>query len=259
MAKEAVMKKRGPDFIILGQMKCATTSLYGSLCSSPQFIPVQQKEIHFFSFEEFYTKGIEYYEEFFPVPDGKSLTGEASPSYLCVHAAAARIHKHYPDVKLIVCLRDPGTRAISQYYHEVNRGAETRPIEEVFSDPGRFFDNGYVQMSMYAPKILWYLNFFQPHQLCAFVFESFIKNPEQTLEQVFSFLELEKPDTIPVYSLSGATPPTEEPTQRQRLAKNVSDYCRDVTESLMDMSQRHGFTVAGDLRDLLHWDSGRGR
>jgi hypothetical protein len=54
---------------------------------------------------------------------------EASPSYLCHPLAPGRIHRHLPDVKLIVMLRDPVARAYSSHVMRVGWGVETEPFE----------------------------------------------------------------------------------------------------------------------------------
>lgn len=241
---------KGPDFLIVGQMKCATTSLYGSLCASPQFVPVAQKEVHFFTINAEYAKGTDYYEAFFPEKKPGQLTGEASPSYFNSLHAPGRISKHYPGVKLIVCLRSPGARAISHYYHEVRNGKEIESIEDAFRDTRHYFKNGYVFTSQYAPKLAWYLQFFDPRQMCVFVFESFLKNPKPVLHEVYSFLGLQEPEDIPVYSLSAASPKQQNPIHAE-IAARVNEYCDEITESLVGMTQKFGFHMAGDIQDLV--------
>jgi len=242
--------RSGPDFIVVGQMKCATTSLYGSFCASPRFVPVEQKEIHFFTFQSSYAAGIKTYEAYFPRRRPGQLTAEASPSYFNEPTAAPRIFKHYPDVKLIVCLRNPGTRAISHYYHEVKRGFETRSLEEVFADSNTFFDNGYVASSLYAPKLAWFLQIFPPEQISIFVFESFVMRPEQTLEGIFSFVDLDMPENMPVYNLSASSPKNFD-SKHQILVKNINEYAKYTTEWLSTMVRKSGVHVAGDLNDLM--------
>ena len=51
-----------PDFIIIGAAKSGTTTLYEYLCRHPQIFMSTPKEPDFFSLDQNYTKGIEWYE-----------------------------------------------------------------------------------------------------------------------------------------------------------------------------------------------------
>lgn len=115
-------------------MKCGTSSLYSYLSHHPQVVPPNRKEIHFF--DNNYEKGVGWYRSHFPsvfkVKLGKYVTGEASPYYLYHPCVAKRISEVAPNVKLIALLRDPVDRAISHYWHEVNKGREDLRMEEAF-------------------------------------------------------------------------------------------------------------------------------
>src|SRR5262245_60012310 len=77
----------GPDFIIIGAMKCGTSSLYRWMVQHPQVAKALTKEIHFF--DRYYHRGIGWYQHQFPHKlHPKIITGEASPSYLLASFAA---------------------------------------------------------------------------------------------------------------------------------------------------------------------------
>ena len=127
----------GPDFLVIGAMKAATSAIYSYLVQHPRVIRRAPKEINFFSYE--YEKGLDWYLSNFvakqDLPKDKHfLIGDASPSYLNVKEVPQLVKEHFPNVKLIVSLRNPTERAISQYHHHVTRvGDERRSIEETFS------------------------------------------------------------------------------------------------------------------------------
>lgn len=239
---------KGPDFIILGEMRCSTSSLYAAIGTSPLACLVPEKEVHFFSDELTYSNGLEWYEGLFPpkVPGG--ISGEASPSYLNTKIAAPRIRRHYPDAKLVICLRDPGSRALSQYFHQCKYGLETREPEEVFGDTDKYVLNNYVECSLYAPSILWYLNFFPPSQIALFIFESYVRQPMETLQSIFNFIGLPTDDIQPFHLLS-ATPPNID-AGIKKLMNNVSYYAQEVTECLPQIVAKHNLHVAGNLDHL---------
>jgi len=132
-------QSRKPDFLILGFPKCGTTSLYAYLASHPNVLPAVTKEILYFTHST--TKNIEYYLAHFPcIADAKYITGEASPSYIMFPGIAQRVFNWFPNIKLIILLRNPADRTISSHYHRFkhlrrdNKEIEdliTRSIEQV--------------------------------------------------------------------------------------------------------------------------------
>ncbi|WNJ16794.1 sulfotransferase domain-containing protein [Pontibacter sp. G13] len=135
-----------PRYMIIGERKCGTSSLYRYLVDHPQVLPAKWKEPQFFSrsseeiqngFEQDYLPyfpleqadgdihfewpeldqaGILYHESVrVPRLSGrKYITGEASANAL--HEADPAWVQHYlPDIKLIVVLRDPAVRAYSHH------------------------------------------------------------------------------------------------------------------------------------------------
>ena len=110
--------KRLPDFLIAGVMKGGTTALYEALCEHPQVWARQPKEIHYFSTH--YERGPEWYAQFFQDCPTGQLTGEASPSYFdgCLaYPVLERLQAVAPNLPCIIVLRDPVSRAISQFHH----------------------------------------------------------------------------------------------------------------------------------------------
>src|SRR5437016_10638114 len=94
-------------------MKAGTTLLYDLFHQHPDVCMARaKKEVHFFDVH--YHRGIRWYESQFD-PCGARVAGEITPNYLYDPRCPARIHRHLPDARMIVCLRDPITRAYSQF------------------------------------------------------------------------------------------------------------------------------------------------
>ena len=104
-----------PDVIIIGVGKCGTRALLLFLDSHPHFV-VAPNEIHFFSKPELYSLGLSEYIRMLPQRkrDDQILL-EKTPGYFFKAEAEKRIHAAIPDVKLILTVRDPVTRMISNY------------------------------------------------------------------------------------------------------------------------------------------------
>jgi hypothetical protein len=108
-------KNKFPDFMIIGAQKAGTTSLHNYLCQHPLIDSATKKEIHFFSSDFLYSKGLDYYHSTFPFTNDDLLFFDASPSYLASNVAYKRIYEYNPKIKMIALLRDPVDRAYSAW------------------------------------------------------------------------------------------------------------------------------------------------
>lgn len=125
------------DFLIIGEMKCGTTTLWSLLAQHPQIFRPKEKELHFFgSYSYFGASGpngvgdlSEYALHFAGAAPGQ-LRGEATPNYLVDRLAPQRIAETAPGVRLVAVLRDPLARAWSHYWHVVRRGWEDLDFED---------------------------------------------------------------------------------------------------------------------------------
>lgn len=111
--------------IIVGAPKCGTTTLFGHLATHPAVAPSRVKEPGFFYPRAFdiqrpmyYEDGLAAYKALFVrqpgVADG-GLRLEASANYLYAPGIAQRIALDLADVRILVVLRNPISRLISEY------------------------------------------------------------------------------------------------------------------------------------------------
>ena len=194
-----------PNTLIIGGMKCGTTSLNAWLREHQRVAFSSVKEIHFF--DKHYSRGIDWYRTHFPiwerVAKGATCTIEATPSYL-FHATttAARMQQWVPNAKLIIMLRDPVKRAISHYNHARRNGTDPRsPESALTSDLGSNSrqPNPYKQRGLYAEQIQEFLRFYDRSQMLILKSETFFANPAMIFRQVQEFLNL-SPIPLPSYS-----------------------------------------------------------
>lgn len=93
-----------PDFLIIGAMKSATSTLHEQLARQPGVFMSTPKEPNFFSDDPIYARGFEWYRGLFAGGAEALLRGESSTHYtkLPTHPhAVERIARHLPQVKLI--------------------------------------------------------------------------------------------------------------------------------------------------------------
>ncbi len=125
------MPARLPNFLIVGAAKCGTTSLHAYLAAHPQVFVPEVKEVAFFGRESAWVQGLPWYEQHFSEAGLTPAVGEATPDYMFSEAAVKRIASTLPDVRAIVCLREPGARAYSHYLHwHEDKALETRSFEK---------------------------------------------------------------------------------------------------------------------------------
>ena len=70
-----------PDFIVIGAMKSATTTLHEQLARQPGFFMSRPKEPNFFSDDAMYARGWGWYSSLFRPAREADLRGESSTHY----------------------------------------------------------------------------------------------------------------------------------------------------------------------------------
>lgn len=165
-----------PDFIVIGTMKSATSSLYWWLADQPECFLAFPKETDFFSSERRWQRGLDWYACQFSGASDHQLLGEASVSYTSPRfssASAERMAGVVPDARLVFLIRHPIDRLRSHYRHEVQRSRESRPLSEAVSEPG----NAYVGHSLYYSCLEPYLKSFPREQICVVRFDDLVQPP----------------------------------------------------------------------------------
>jgi hypothetical protein len=142
------MTRRQIDFVIIGAGKAGTTSLFEYLRRHPKVYMPVAKELCFFSDEEKWNKGADWYLGWFDDADPEATVGEASPQYMLDDETPARMASLFPDVRIIATLRNPIDRAYSHYRHSRRLGLTT----ESFDDCARNIDGvtGFRQLLRYG-------------------------------------------------------------------------------------------------------------
>ena len=197
---------RLPDFLGIGTQKGGTTYLHGLLQQHPQVFLAHPKELHYFSLH--HGQGLEWYANHFAKAKAEQRCGEITPYYLFHPLAAERIHAAIPEVKLIVLLRDPVERALSQYFHSRRLGLEPLELEaalaaeaERLADAAAAFTRGlrrrrpqqrsYMRRGRYEEQLPRFEALFGADQLLVLRSAALFDQPQRAWEEVLQFLELE--------------------------------------------------------------------
>jgi len=205
-----------PDFIVAGETKCGTTSLYYYLTRHADVFAADRKEPN--NFIE-YPRSRIFCTRHYPTVltrlwharvRGRTFrTGEASAEYLSHPDVAGNVAAVCPGARLVVMLRDPVRRAWSDYQMFRRAGAEALEFPDIvrrslawlgdedFSAllPAlarvRHHPLRYVLKGLYARSLAPWLERFDRKALLVLSSEAFFADPGRELARAQTFLGLE--------------------------------------------------------------------
>jgi hypothetical protein len=249
-----------PDYLIVGAPRSGTTSVHGWLGNHPM-VAATEKEILFFNAQ--WGRGVDWYRSRFPAAAERErfsqdhgrpfLTGDATASYLLHPWTPERAASVVPGAKVIVCLRDPVDRALSQFHAGRRRGYEPLETfeEALAAEPGRLEpeavrvqdDPGYFSRPFhvwsyatggrYAEQLERWLAHF-PRE--AFLFASFerdiVADPETGLRRIQAHLGLDpqsEPE-LPTLNMNAGSYEGMAEETRARLVEDFRAQNRRLTE-----------------------------
>ncbi|WDE13278.1 sulfotransferase family protein [Thalassomonas haliotis] len=218
---------RIPDFIICGAMKSGTTSIHAILNQHPD-IYIPDDEVHFFDmdnllqhpdFNHFDGKQwsvsslardpqqyYAWYRSRFSPAAQHQLLGEDSTTYLASEIAAQRISQQKRETKLIILLRQPSTRAYSQYWHLLRSGRATHSFEDTI----RYNPHSILERSLYLTQLQNVYKHIPQEQVKVIVFEDFLADKQAVLMQLCTFLKADyrrlPADALGIHANSGRLP-----------------------------------------------------
>ena len=253
-----------PDFLVIGAKKGGTTSVANWLVQHPQVMPMfprfqRHKSPHFFDIN--YWRGPDWYLSHFPTKVARRLrarraggaqVGESSPYYLFHPAAPARIRETAPDARLIAILREPVSRAHSNYFDRVVAKTEDLPtfedaIEaeekrlsgvttEWLAEPANYsFDHDhhtYLARGHYAEQLGNYYAHFPREQLLVLPLEALKNDPAGAFRRIEDHLRLDHHAVELEARNAREGNPKILPETRQRLAAHYAPHNRALVELL---------------------------
>lgn len=253
-----------PDFLIIGAKKGGTTSVANWLVQHPQVMPMfppfqRHKSPHYFDIN--YWRGREWYLSHFPTRlarraragrKGGAVVGETSPYYLFHPAAAARIRETAPGARLVAVLREPVSRAHSNYWDRVVAGTEELPTFEAaldaetartahatdawLADPSHYsFDHDhhtYLARGRYAEQLHRYYDLFPRDQLLVLPLDALKADAAGSFRRIEDHLGIDhhEVDLAPRNAREGN--PSILPDTRDRLAAYYAPHNRELAALL---------------------------
>ena len=170
-----------PNLVVIGGLKCGTTSLHHYLNLHPKVGMSKPKELNFF------VEGLNWGLGPPGTPPASrpdaEIRGETSPHYTNrprFEGVAARMRETLgPEANLIYMVRDPIKRLLSHYVHNSGAGYETRPLAEAVAGA----ESSYVQRGLYAFQLEPYLEAFDRERILIVAQEEFGAQREATMRR----------------------------------------------------------------------------
>ncbi len=188
------------EALIIGAGRSGTTTLYEYLDSHPQVCFSSVKELHYFSFDDLYARGEDYYHHFIKHQKPEQRIVSSSTYLLIDHKAIPKIKAYNPDMKIIVMLRDPVARAYSGYQYALNNGYEKQTVSfaEHIDNEINVLKNGDIieqnnlcnlYQSRYYEHLKEWLKYFPKENFLLLKSTDLFKNKTTVFKQLSDFLQ----------------------------------------------------------------------
>jgi hypothetical protein len=232
-----------PDFVIIGAQKSGTTWWQGLMESHLEIHRPhrQRRELHFF--DHFWDRWptpeqFELYERYFPRPQG-SLIGEKTPGYLYQPWVAPMLEHVAPEAKLIVLMRDPVERYISNLGLLKRAGALKGEVGagDLGTREHRVVEA--MERSRYATQLAWWLEHFPRDRFLLLQYEQCVADTQTQLDRTYAFLGLREQNASVQEIARSRKKATEHVTlpdsAREWLGRYYADDVRPLREIMPDL------------------------
>lgn len=208
-----------PNFLYVGTSKAGSTWLFNALAVHPEVYLAPSKGLYYF--DEHFDKGREWYLSHFAGAANRPAIGEISHSYLSSPEAASRIGDLNPDMRLLVCLREPVDRAFSDYLDLVKNGQYDGAFETALERFPRLLDRGH-----YATHLRRYFDRFPRQQIHVGLFDDLGTDAQAYADDVFNFLGIRSLELPPAELKARMPAGTPRNTTMAAAAKSASKWVK---------------------------------
>ncbi|XP_060884774.1 heparan sulfate glucosamine 3-O-sulfotransferase 2-like [Labrus mixtus] len=185
--------KKLPNAIIVGVKKGGTRAVLEFIRIHPD-VRAAGTETHFF--DRNYDRGLEWYRGLMPRTLESQITMEKTPSYFVTKETPHRISAMSRETKLIVVVRDPVTRAISDYTQTLSKTPDLPSFQDLaFRNQSLgIVDTTWnaIRIGLYVLHLENWLRYFPLAQIHFVSGERLITDPAGELARVQDFLGLKR-------------------------------------------------------------------
>ena len=247
-------------FLIAGVQKSGTTALNHFLKMHEDIFLPARKELHFFdneNIDNWHAVDYSQYELHFIAKNKNQIAGETTPIYLYWPDAIQRIFAYNPNMKLIICLRNPVNRAYSHWKMEFVKKKDTLPFSEAIragpmrgAGDGKFKDGchrvySYVGRGLYAPQLENLFSVFPRSQIHIATHDELTADYERFLDIICDFLDVSRFKSYPENKI--IVPPNST-GDFPEMSRSDYDYLKSIfREDLLKTSELTGLDLTGWL------------
>ena len=187
--------KKLPKCILIGVRKGGTRALLDML-NLHSSIRVANNEVHYFDNDTNYNKGLGWYRQQMPATYPNEMALEKSPSYFVTPSVPGRIFDMDRDVRILLIVRDPLTRLISDYtqilHNHLEKGLVFKPFRALAFHTDGTINTNYdaLTRSLYIKWMPMWLEHFPSNQIHVVNGEKLIKKPWHEVRKIEDFLGL---------------------------------------------------------------------
>ncbi len=247
---------RQPTFLGVGASRSGTTSIYDWMQRHPQVFVPEIKEILFFSYRQNKISGhrsmsFKEYTAYFKEGQTYQIRGEISPSYLYFPGTAQNIHDLLGPIKIIVILRNPIERTISDYQYSCQNNKNKldfdhfliKGIDELKHNTlnfNPFTPPVILWKGFYARQIQTYLQLFGKEQVKILLFDDLVKNRGIIENELCTFLKISPHKKIKIHKKNARSKKIKVSAEARHILKDL--YRRDIHKCAQIIN-----------RNLNHW------
>lgn len=191
---EARWQFRLPNALIIGVRQGGTRTFLDILARHPS-VKACSRELHFFDRQENYKLGLDWYSSQMPLSLEADIVMERTPAYFIKDDAPRLVYKMSPSVKLLVVVRDPTARAISDYAELFEKyDGEMKPFEEYVTADSQHtvvkMFSEIVNTGAYISHLKQWMKYFPLEQIHFVNGELLFRDPVKEMRKVEKFLAL---------------------------------------------------------------------
>ncbi len=176
------------SFLGIGAQKCASSWISDVLSDHPGVAMAESEPLDFFSYR--FENGYRWYERQFPAQESARRTGEMSQSYFHEPAVVDRVWNYSTDLKIIVSLRDPVERALSQHRHLVRLGIVAD--EDLRFETSLLANPSYVDQGRYFTHLSRWIDRFGADRVLVLLMEDVVADPEGVARRLYRFVGVDE-------------------------------------------------------------------
>lgn len=206
-----------PTFLIAGEKKCGTTSLYRWMQNHPEIYLHPVVDMNYFISDALtgarkwrdgeidpkeweQTHSLKEYAGLFEHDGDYSAVGHKGADLLFWKPAHARLAAYLPDARFVVILRNPVTRAWSHYWNEIGKGREKLSFKKaIAAEAERSQKSAYARLHLsytargfYKDSLEAFFKHFDPSRVLVTILEQSWSNPVKTLSEIYKFIGVDE-------------------------------------------------------------------